>query len=46
MPDFVANCAGISVTTGTGNYVITSGTDKHRRIDQTLTDWQAVYVEL
>ena len=42
MPDFVANCAGISVTTGTGNYVITSGTDKHRRIDQTLTDGQEV----
>jgi len=42
MPDFVANCAGISTTTGTSNYVITSGTDKHRRIDQTLTDGQEV----
>lgn len=42
MLDFVANCAGISTVIGSGDYVISAGTTKHRNIADVLTDGQEV----
>ena len=42
MLDFVANCAGISTVIGSGDYVISAGTTKHRNMVDVLTDGQEV----
>jgi len=42
MLDFVANCAGYTTVVGTGDYVISAGTTKHRNIADVLTDGQEV----
>jgi hypothetical protein len=42
VPDFVGNCAGVSFSTGTEDYLTEAGTGRHQRIDEVLTEGQEV----